>query len=156
VYTRPPPGAASPRAAERRAGPLRWVESRHAPRDLIDALGETRPLDDLARCKVAAFCGVGNPEGFRRTLLGLGTEILDFRTFPDHHPYDAADVSGLIAWVRDLGADLALTTQKDLVKLRTPTLGPIPLKALRIGLEIMQGGAILEEALGALDPGTKQ
>ena len=46
-----------------------------------------------------------------------------FRPFPDHHPYDRNDVAELARWVREQGADLALTTQKDLVKLRTPDLG---------------------------------
>ena len=60
------------------------------------------------------------------------------------------DVSDLASWARGLGADLALTTQKDLVKLRTPTLGPVPLAALRIGLEITAGGDVLEAALATV------
>ena len=40
--------AAIRREAERRAGPLRWAEARHAPLDLIDATGQVRPLADLA------------------------------------------------------------------------------------------------------------
>ena len=75
---------------------------------------------------VVAFCGIGNPEGFRRTLAGLGAEVVDFRAFPDHHPYDRRDVDDLIGWARDRGASLALTTQKDSVKLRLAALGPGP------------------------------
>ena len=123
--------------AERHAGPLRWVEARHAPLDLIDADGHSLPLTELADRKIAAFCGIGNPEGFRRTLATLSGSLACFRAFPDHHNYTAADVAELTAWARGLGADLALTTQKDLVKLRTATLGAIPLRALRIGLEII-------------------
>ena len=51
-----------------------------------------------------------------------------------------------------MGANLALTTQKDLVKLRTATLGPVPLRALRIGLEIMDGLEALERILEPLSP----
>jgi tetraacyldisaccharide 4'-kinase len=51
-----------------------------------------------------------------------------------------------------VGADLALTTQKDLVKLRVADLGPVPLRALRIGLEIVEGVAVLDEALARLVP----
>jgi tetraacyldisaccharide 4'-kinase len=142
--------AAIRREAERRAGPLRWVEARHAPLELIDADGVVRPLADLARATIAAFCGIGNPEGFRRTLDPLCATLLDFRTFPDHHPYNAADVAGLATWSRDLGADLILTTQKDLVKLRAATLGPIPLTALRIGLDVTAGADILHAALDSL------
>jgi tetraacyldisaccharide 4'-kinase len=140
------------REAQRHAGPLRWVEARHAPRDLIDAGGHLRPLEDLGAGSIAAFCGIGNPEGFRRTLAPLCPSLLGFRTFPDHHPYDAADVAELAGWARGLGVDLLLTTQKDLVKLRTRALGPIPLSALRIGLEISAGADTLETALSSLLP----
>jgi tetraacyldisaccharide 4'-kinase len=133
--------------AERMAGPLQWVEARHAPRDLVDASGSVEPLSNLSRRRIGAFCGIGNPDGFRRTLEALGANVAGFRAYPDHHPYSAADVADLVDWLRTLGADLALTTQKDLVKLRTGMLGSVPLRALRIGLEIMQGQPALEAAL---------
>ena len=34
--------------AERRAGPLNWVEARHAPLELVDSEGRAQPLDELA------------------------------------------------------------------------------------------------------------
>jgi tetraacyldisaccharide 4'-kinase len=138
--------------AERRSGPLRWVLARHAPLDLIDSRGQSTPLANLPGRKVAAFCGIGNPEGFRRTLEGLGLDVVGFRAFPDHHPYTASDVADLAGWVRSLGADLALTTQKDSVKLRVSGLGPVPLFALRIGLDVMDGLETLATALSALLP----
>ncbi len=134
------------------AGPLRWVETRHAPLDLIDAEGISSPIEMLAGQSVAAFCGIGNPEGFRRTLLPLCRELVDFRIFPDHHAYAAADVGSLERWARDLGANLVLTTQKDLVKLRASLLGPVPLRALRIGLEVMAGSDIMDDVLARLLP----
>ncbi len=78
--------------AERRAGPIRWVEARHAPLDLVDADGTAWPLAELTGRAVAAFCGIGNPEGFRRTLGPLCGSLRDLRVFPDHHDYSAADV----------------------------------------------------------------
>lgn len=138
--------------AERRAGPLRWVEARHAANDLSDDQGRSWPLAELAGKEVAAFCGIGNPEGFRRTLETLGVTPKGFRVFPDHHSYTAADVADLSGWVQGLGAELALTTQKDSVKLRAETLGNVPLRAVRIGLEITEGAALLEADLGRLVP----
>ena len=138
--------------AERKAGPLRWVEARHAPIDLAREGEGPTALARLQGARVAAFCGIGNPVGFRRTLAKLGVEPAAFRTFPDHHPYEMADVSDLTRWARDVGADLALTTQKDSVKLRTPTLGAVPLFALRIGLEVMGDSTSLDEALAGLGP----
>jgi tetraacyldisaccharide 4'-kinase len=146
----PPERAAIHAEAERHAGPLRWVEGRHAPIALVDSGGRVAPLDELAGVPVAAFCGIGNPEGFRRTLLPLCGSLLDVRIFPDHHEYSLADVESLGAWARGLGADLVLTTQKDLVKLRTTHLGPAPLRALKIGLEIVAGEDVMEDALARL------
>jgi tetraacyldisaccharide 4'-kinase len=138
--------------AERRAGPVRWVEARHAPLDLIDSEGNASALDQIADRTVAAFCGIGNPEGFRRTLLPLCRELLDLRVFPDHHSYTAANVASLEGWARDLGANFVLTTQKDLVKLRAGSLGIAPLRALRIGLEFMTGADIMDDVLARLLP----
>jgi tetraacyldisaccharide 4'-kinase len=136
--------------AERKAGQLHWALARHAPIDLIDAQAQSYPLSAAQGCKAAAFCGIGNPEGFRRTLEGLGLELVGFRSFPDHHPYSAKDVADLAAWLNTLGADLALTTQKDSVKLRASSLGPVPLRAIRIGLDVMEGSETLEQSLSAL------
>ncbi|MFI5457869.1 MAG: tetraacyldisaccharide 4'-kinase [Isosphaerales bacterium] len=137
---------------ERQAGTRPWVEARHAPRDLIDGEGISSPLDLVDGKSVAAFCGIGNPEGFRRTLLPLCRDLRDLRVFPDHHLYSAADAGSLERWARDLGADLVLTTQKDLVKLRAGSLGPAPLRALRIGLEVTAGGEIMDDVLARLLP----
>jgi tetraacyldisaccharide 4'-kinase len=149
----PPDARAAIRAeAERHAGTLLWAEARHAPLDLLDADGSSFPLSTLSERRIAAFCGIGNPEGFRRTLENLGVAPLGFRTFADHHAYDRTDVAALADWARELGADLVLTTQKDYVKLRTSNLGPISLFALRIGLDVMSGASVLEEALARLLP----
>ena len=136
--------------AERRAGPLRWAEARHAPMGLLDAGGVSSPLAEIAGRPVAAFCGIGNPEGFRRTLASLGVNVVGFRAFPDHHAYNGSDVASLADWVRGLGADLALTTQKDLVKVRLDALGLVPLRALRVGWDLIEGQATVEGALGAI------
>jgi tetraacyldisaccharide 4'-kinase len=147
--------AAIRREVELLAPEVPFVESRHAPVDLVDGEGNEYSLSELADTQVAAFCGIGNPEGFRRTALPLCRQIIDFKVFPDHHSYTAGDVRALASWTRERGANLALTTQKDLVKLRTATLGPVPLRALRIGLEITDGLPALEGLLGSLLPGSR-
>jgi tetraacyldisaccharide 4'-kinase len=142
--------------AERIAGPLLWIEARHAPICLVDDQGNTWPLSDLKDVAVAAFCGIGNPEAFRRTVMPLCRHLLDQRVFPDHHAYSISDVRDLENWSERLGANLVLTTQKDLVKLRASVLGPAPLRALRIGFEVMEGGAILDNVLARLVPDSRR
>lgn len=140
------------RAAVQRWAPhALWLELVHRPLGLRNAAGEQQPLAGLTGRPVAAFCGIGNPAGFRHTLESSGCRLVEFRVFPDHHPYAAADVAALEAWAGGLGDMSAIVcTPKDLVKINRPTLGPHPLWAVQIELEIVAGQEALETRLRAL------
>jgi hypothetical protein len=84
------------------------------------------------------------------TLDALGAKLLGFSAFPDHYSYTRKDVDEIAKWAAALDADLLLTTQKDLVKLRTNQIGRVPLRAVRIGLEVTEGRMILDEALATI------
>jgi tetraacyldisaccharide 4'-kinase len=96
---------------------------------------------------IAAFCGIGNPVGFRHTLESLGCQIVAWREFPDHHGYTRADVVDLAAWARTAQPELLVCTRKDLVKLRTQTIGGVPLRAAGIELGFLAGQQALEAAI---------
>jgi tetraacyldisaccharide 4'-kinase len=116
------------------------AETTHRPVGLGNGAQAAAPLDRLRGRPAAAFCGLGNPEAFRRTLRGLGADVVAFRTFPDHHAYARADVDDLRAWARGQATDcVVVTTQKDLVKLRLTDLGGRELWALRIQLHFEAG-----------------
>jgi tetraacyldisaccharide 4'-kinase len=51
--------------------------------------------DWLKGRRVYAFCGVGNPGSFRRTLESAGADVVKFRAFPDHHVYRPAEARQL-------------------------------------------------------------
>lgn len=129
----------------RKVGERPWVEASFPPTALQSSGGESSPVDSLRGRDIFAFCGIGNPDGFWRTLEQLGARIVERRSFPDHHAYTAADVAELSRWVNANSAAIAVTTQKDLVKLRTNQLGAASLYALRIearvedGLEVLDG-----------------
>jgi len=125
-------------------GPRVWAEAAHAPRRLRTSAAAHLPLDALRGRRVAGVCGIGNPAAFRLTLERLGADLVDFRTYPDHHAYAAADAAALVAWATAARADLVVTTLKDLVKLQTESLGGIPLAALEIAIEFLAGEAGLE------------
>jgi tetraacyldisaccharide 4'-kinase len=111
-------------------GPTTWLQHNHPD----------RPTEALRGRPVAGFCGIGNPDAFRGTLRSVGADPVAFRTFPDHHAYTRADVDELRSWARQQPVDAAVvTTQKDLVKLRTDRLGDRDLLALRVGLHIRAG-----------------
>jgi tetraacyldisaccharide 4'-kinase len=150
-----PPQLEQVRQQVRRLAPqLPLAETRHRPTQWSNSAGETLALDDLSSRPAAAFCGIGNPQAFRRTLDDLGVEVRAFRTYPDHHRYARADVLELEDWLSALPGDVVvLTTQKDLVKLRITHLGDRPLWALRIQLHFQVGQELLEQHLDALLPG---
>ncbi len=129
-----------------------WVESTHAPRDLISAGGAAEPIELLKSRPLAAFCGIGNPAAFRHTLESIGYRVAAFREFSDHHAYRREDVDSLAQWASDVGAEALVCTHKDLVKLGANRLGQTQLWALRIGLELTAGAALLEARLRELLP----
>jgi tetraacyldisaccharide 4'-kinase len=137
---------------ERHAPQALWLELAHAPRRLESSAGKEQSLDWLRGRRVAAFCGIGNPAGFRRTLQGLGAAVADFREFPDHHAYQRCDIEALAAWGDRLGADALVCTAKDFVKLRVEQIGRLPLWSLAIELNIISGQNELETRLESLSP----
>ncbi len=67
--------------------------------------------------KIGAFCGVGDPHNFRKMLEKRGFEILLWRTFPDHYFYREKDLRHLSEKAQALGAEVLVTTEKDLLKI---------------------------------------
>jgi tetraacyldisaccharide 4'-kinase len=140
--------AALRQTVRRLAPDVAVVETTHRPAVWINCRRTTQPLAALAGKDLAGFCGIGNPEAFRRTLTNLGAKLADWRVFPDHHGYTRADVDSLRTWARHLPAGVTLvTTQKDLVKIRLDRLGDRELWALQIQLQVVQGKDVLEEKL---------
>ena len=138
------------REIRRHAPEAVYAEAVHAPLGLITFDGREEPLDSLRDQPVAAFCGIGNPAGFRHTLEKCGYRVIGFREFPDHHAYDRADVESLIEWAEPLEVTAVLCTHKDLVKLGIEQLGDVPLKAITVGMVFLGGEEAVEAKLQAL------
>jgi tetraacyldisaccharide 4'-kinase len=88
--------------------PEAWVEHRTGRRF---ALAEA-PFD-----KAAAFCGIGNPHAFRRTLERAGLRLVDWLEFQDHHHYRAHELRNMADQFHRKGAAALVTTEKDVVNL---------------------------------------
>jgi tetraacyldisaccharide 4'-kinase len=128
----------------------------HAPRRLISAAGAEMPLDAVRGQPVAAFCGIGNPAGFRHTLETCGCRLLGFRAFSDHHRYTPAELDQMSDWAKGLGASMLVCTGKDLVKLSVDHVGGRPLWAVGIEIEFLTGRQSLESRLQPLFPAVAQ
>jgi tetraacyldisaccharide 4'-kinase len=65
---------------------------------------------------VLAFAGIGNPDKFFTTLTAAGVTIGQRVSFPDHHPYNAAEARTLLSLAESANLVL-LTTEKDLARI---------------------------------------
>lgn len=126
-----------------------WVEVAHRPTSLVNSNAETSDLATLAGLRVAAFCGIGNPAGFRHTLETCGCELVAWKEFPDHFNYGNAGIEVLQDWAAEAECDCVVCTQKDLVKLNVERLGKTPLWAVQIDIEFLTGK---EELLARVEP----
>jgi tetraacyldisaccharide 4'-kinase len=124
-----------------------WAECVHKAVALVSASGVETPLQALRGQRVSAFCGIGNPAGFRHTLASCGYEVSLFREFADHHAFPQADIGSLDQWAHQAAVAAVLCTHKDLVKINLDRLGDKPLYALRIGLAFLTAQSELESKL---------
>jgi tetraacyldisaccharide 4'-kinase len=100
-------------------------------------------LAPLARRKVLAFAGIGDPDKFFATLKAAGIDAPVQRAYPDHHRYTAADAAALVAEAErhDL---LLLTTEKD----RARMAGDNALAALLARSQALPVALMLEDESG--------
>ena len=89
---------------------------------LVDALpltgGDPVPLTELLGPTFLAFAGIAQPEFFFSGLRDKGINVVRTLPFPDHAAYDQAAVEAIRAALQSSGAEYAITTAKDGVKLK--------------------------------------
>jgi tetraacyldisaccharide 4'-kinase len=126
------------------------VEVAFKPTRLVDIHWNPHPLTTIRGKKLLVFCGIGNPEGFRRTISDLGGAFAPLRQFPDHHHYEQPDFQTLQAQAMAEQAEYAVTTQKDLVKIRPADWTDPQLMSVEIGIEFLSGESVLKNRLDQL------
>jgi tetraacyldisaccharide 4'-kinase len=89
-----------------------------------------QPIDGerLAGARLLAFAGIGRPGKFFTSLRALGAELVDTRSFPDHHPFRAGEIDRLVRAAERAKARL-ITTTKDIVR--------VPV-AMRAAIEVLE------------------
>jgi tetraacyldisaccharide-1-P 4'-kinase len=122
-----------------RLEPQAWVEHRSGRRW---ALAEA-PLGT-----VAGFCGLGNPQAFRRTIERQKLQVVDWLEFHDHHRYRPYELRHMAAQFQAKGAAALVTTEKDVVNLCEACddlLAPLPLYWLAATLVVEQEEEFLRQ-----------
>lgn len=122
----------NPRAPVFRAGvePLAWVDRRS---------GKTYRPEHPPFGRAGAFCGLGNPQAFRKTLLELGVKPVEWIEFQDHHRYRVHELRRIARTMHAAGAEALVTTEKDAVNLCDDCdelCAPLPIYWLQIGMRI--------------------
>jgi 3-deoxy-D-manno-octulosonic-acid transferase len=88
------------------------------PAGVVQVHGDTEsPPAKLAGRRIAAFCGLGNPESFWRVLRLQGWNVVQRLSFSDHHRYSPEDLRRIADEAAARNAELLLTTEKDVVNL---------------------------------------
>jgi tetraacyldisaccharide 4'-kinase len=93
------------------------VRSIHAPAHVKTAEGAEIGLTNIPGRRIFAFCGIGNPPSFFRTITGQGGVLVGSHAFDDHHRYTAGDLDQVHDLAVRQQAELILTTQKDWTKI---------------------------------------
>lgn len=93
-------------------------------------------LLDAPAGEYLGVCGIGDPEGFSRTLLDATGRSGEVLAYPDHHEYSWSDVLGIQAL---LGGRTLVTTEKDAVKLEPYRENLPDLRILHLRVEVADG-----------------
>lgn len=98
--------------------------------------------------KVFAFAGIGRPQKFFKSLRSVGANIVETRSFADHHSYTADEIARLKASARAKDA-LLVTTEKDFARLTTEDRDGIRTLPVRAAFE---NQAALDALLDSIIP----
>lgn len=77
---------------------------------------EPASVEALRGRRVLAFAGIGDPARFVATLRDCGVEVVEQRSFADHHPFTAEELAELAAAAKRDGLTL-VTTEKDMARI---------------------------------------
>ncbi|UTW51419.1 tetraacyldisaccharide 4'-kinase [bacterium SCSIO 12827] len=127
--------------AVRRFGPenLPVLTARIVPGPEVKKISETLGV---------AFAGIGHPEKFFQTLRDHGCRLAGTKAFPDHHPFNSADLAALKRRAEALKGVL-ITTEKDVQ--RIPAGDRAGIEVLTITLQ-WDDEAALDQLLQTVKP----
>lgn len=117
----------------------------HAPVGVRHIDGSETDLEELKGRRVFAFCGLGNPTAFFRTVEACGSVLVGSLAFNDHHTYTNRCLADIYEKSQSHKAELVLTTSKDWNKIAPliPFQAPLPTACLAVELQFQAADAQL-------------
>ena len=86
---------------------------------------------------LAGLAGLARPEVFAASLREVGVDLKHFFSFPDHHAFTPAELAGLVAAARRLGAQGLMTTEKDWMRLAGKWRADLPLYVVHLQVNLL-------------------
>ena len=90
--------------------------------------------------KAVAVSAIADPQSFYRSLQDTSIDVVDKISYIDHYEFKQNDIEDLKKALVESGADIIVTTEKDLVRLNTLDLKEIKLCTLNIEFELDDNG----------------
>lgn len=98
------------------ADPLVRKAARAGKTVYVSAIQPVVPSDFIGK-RVLAYAGIADPDKFYRTVESLGGNIVERRSFSDHHKFEEDEIAELLALADKQQLQL-VTTAKDFVRLK--------------------------------------
>ena len=95
-----------------------------------------RSISINKNAKVLALSGIADTQSFHKTLEQAGINICDNITFLDHHDYTQEDIAEITRKAKKCNVDIIVTTEKDMVKLKSYDFDKVQLFSLGIQFQI--------------------
>ncbi|MDP6371653.1 MAG: tetraacyldisaccharide 4'-kinase [Vicinamibacterales bacterium] len=106
----------------------------------------------IERLRVYCVAGIAAPDRFFEAVRERGAVVAATRPFPDHHPFSRAEIDEMAEAATAGGAEIVLTTEKDLERMLPHRPWPFRLATVPLVVEMPQReafGAWLMERLDA-------
>lgn len=116
--------------------------SGHKPVRIIGTTGITMPLRWAKDKGFFAFCGIGSPDSFKKTLKSIGCEIKGFKAYRDHYRYKQSDIEVILKEAEKQDAEWIITTEKDMTRLKGLT---VPDSIVSLSVEFAVDNKFYEE-----------
>ena len=100
--------------------------------------------------RVLLFSGVAKAQSVRRLVEGLGAKIVEELVYPDHMDYSEKTIQRIHEQEERANAEVCVTTEKDLVKVKPLWPSTAPLWALSLGITFLEGQDRLEFKLNSI------
>ena len=114
----------------------------------------TRQLANVVPAPAFAFAGIARPQRFYDDLERCGWRLTGRRSFPDHHHYSESDIRDVNSAAMANGAQVIVTTEKDIVRLSSSIVDGLQIVAVPLQITIEPAfGAWLAEQLRAARAG---